>query len=385
MSGLFSAERFAMKEHLGAIGDKSTIILCTSSHGDGVDCGVFSIENNKPVLLLSTFLKNKEISNFTDTITQLLSYLKNTYGFNIQYACFAGLGVPSANQDYLEHWRLPYVIDAKEIIAQNNLISAIIVNDFLAMSYGINFVDNKKITVLHDAVPEKNGRRVIIGAGGGLGTVSMIWDEGKGAYVSFPAEAGTGDFPLFDAFELDLTLRMKKARNFQTCHWAFFVAQPGIQYTYQILQDINYEGCASDKKYIDPMAILADADNDVCCAKTADLFYKFYARFVYNFVWNTLPFGGIYLVGETASMHPEMLKSIFLPEYFNCVESKRPLLQRIPVYILKDDVTVGLYGIAQYFLLEKKEFFKGESFLDVIQSKVGCYWNMLKNKLQSCC
>ncbi len=118
---LFSAERFAMKEHLGTVTDKSTIILCTNSHGTGVDCGVFSIENNKPVLLLSTFVKNEQISNFTDTITQLLTHLKDTYGFTIKYACFGGLGVPSANQDYLEHWRLPYVIDAKQIIAQNNL------------------------------------------------------------------------------------------------------------------------------------------------------------------------------------------------------------------------------------------------------------------------
>src|SRR5260370_41267182 len=121
----------------------------------------------------------------------------------------------------------------------------------------------------------------------------MIWNNARQAYDSFPAEAGTGDFPAFDAFELDLVMRIKKARNFRTVHWAFFVALPGIQYTYQILQDMNYENCASDKKYSDAMAILADASNDACCAKTADLFYKFYARFVYNFVWNTLPFGGI--------------------------------------------------------------------------------------------
>jgi len=354
--GLFSAERYAIKEHLGSMGDKKNFLLCANSSGRGVDCGIFSLENNKPILLLSTYLKNEDIgTNFTDAITALLAQLQDTYATTIKYACFSGPGVPSANQDYLEHWRLPYVIDAKKIIAQNNLTSAIIVNDFLAMSYGVNFVDNNKITSLYDVKAEHHGRRVIIGAGAGLGTVSMIWDEQHQAYTSWPAEAGTGDFPPFDAFELELVQRMKKIRKFSTMHWAFFVAQPGIQYLYQILQDMNYEGCASDKKYPDAMAILADVDNNACCAKTAELFYKFYARFVYNFVWNTLPFGGIYLVGETATQHPEMLTSIFLPEYFSCVENKRPLLQRIPIYIVKNDVSVGLYGIAQYFLLEKKE------------------------------
>lgn len=103
---------------------------------------------------------------------------------------------------------------------------------------------------------------------------------------------------------------------------------------------MNYEECASNKKYADAMTILADAKNDACCAKTAELFYSFYARFVYNFVWNTLPFGGIYLVGETATEHPEMLQSMFLPAYFSCVENKLPLLQRIPIYVIKEDVTV---------------------------------------------
>jgi len=384
-TGLFSAERYAIKEHLGSVSNKSNFLLCANISASGVDCGVFSIENNKPALLLSAYIKNEDIgTNFTDAISSLLAQLQDTYAITVKYACFSGPGVPSAQQDYLEHWRLPYVIDAKKIIAQNNLASAIIVNDFLAMSYGVNFVDNKKVTTLYDAPVEYHGRRVIIGAGAGLGTVSMIWNEQQQTYTSFPAEAGTGDFPPFDAFELELVQRMKKIRNFRTMHWAFCVAEPGIEYIYQILQDMNYEGCATDKKYPNAMAILADVNNNACCAKTAELFYKYYARFVYNFVWNTLPFGGIYLVGSTATEHPEMLTSIFLPEYFNCVESKRPLLQRIPIYIIKDDVSVGLYGTAQYFLLEKKELL-GSSFLSELHIKISSYWDVVKNKLRMCC
>jgi glucokinase len=385
VTGLFAAEKYAIKEHFGAVADKGIFLLAANIGGAGVDCGIFSIENNKPILRLSTYLKNEGISNFTVAITELLTYFRDNYGIEVKYACIAGPGVPSANQDYLEHWRLSYVVDAKEIIAQNNLTSAIIVNNFLAMSYGIDSLDSRKITTLHDAQPEKNGRKVIIGAGGGLGTVAMIWNEQLQSYSSIPAEAGTGDFPAFDAFELELVMRMKKARDFKTCHWAFFVAEPGITYTYQILQDMNYENCASGKKYANAMEILDNVGNDACCAKTADLFHKFYARFVYNFAWTTLPFGGIYLVGETATEHPEMLRSIFLPEYFNCVENKRSLLQRIPVYTVKKDTSMELYGAAQYFLLEKKELFKGSSLLGGLQTKIGQYWNLLKDKLQGCC
>jgi glucokinase len=359
-----------MQEHLANIATNDVeFLLCTNSGNSGVDCGVFVVKNNIPTLVLSTYIKNEDINNFTATIGYVLSCLKEHHGIAVKYACFAGPGVPSAGRDYLSHMRLPYVIDAKEIITAYQLADAIIVNDFLAMSYGINFLDKSKITTLYDAPAEMHGRRVIIGAGNGLGSVSMIWDDHKNAYISLPAEAGTGNFPAFDQFEFDLMMAMKKVRNFSTFHWAFFVSLPAIEYMHQILQDMNYQNCSTEKKYLDGMAILACAQSDACCNKATDLFYKFYARFVYNFVWNTLPFGGIYLVGETATTYPEMLSTIFLPEYFNCVESKRPLLQRIPIYVIKDDVSVGLYGVAQYFLLEKKDIFGERSFCRNFESK----------------
>lgn len=382
MQNVVLAEKYTIKEHIGALADKRNLILSTVSGDKRVDCGIFSIEDNKPQLHLSTYIKNEDITTFSDAIKSLLSQLSARYGITVQYACFAGPGVPSADQDYLQHWRLPYVIDAKEVIAQNNLVAATIVNDFLAMSYGINFLDSSKISTLYDAPAELHGRRVIIGAGAGLGTVSMMWNDQLQSYISLPAEAGTGDFPALDAFELELSLRMREIRNFKTIHWAFFVAQPGIEYLYRILQDMNYEGCASDKNYSDAMDILAHAKNDACCAKTAELFYSFYARFVYNFVWNTLPFGGIYLVGETATAHPEMLTSMFLPAYFNCVESKRAQLQRIPVYIIKDDIITALYGTTNYFLVEKKELLRGSSFFNELQTKAFYFWDGLKNRIK---
>jgi glucokinase len=244
-------------------------------------------------------------------------------------------------------------------------------------------LDNQKMITLWDVPAEKNGKKAIIGAGSGLGTVSMLWNEEKQSYTGYPSEAGTGDFPPLDIFELDLMRRVQKLRNFATSHWAFLVSQPAIQHIYQSLQDMNYENCASNKQYPDALAILDNAKNDACCAKTAELFYKYYARFVYNFVWTMLPFGGIYLVGETAADHPEMLQSLFLPPYFECVENKRSLLQRIPVYLVKKDPTIHLYGVAQYFLSEKKELLTSNSFLNKLQNKIGNYWNILKNKLRN--
>ncbi len=42
-------------------------------------------------------------------------------------------------------------------------------------------------------------------------------------------------------------------------------------------------------------------------------------------------------------------------------------------------------NLAKRPLLEKKELFKGSSLLGGLQTKIGQYWNILKDKLQGCC
>ncbi|HSC24656.1 MAG TPA: glucokinase [Candidatus Babeliales bacterium] len=146
---------------------------------------------------------------------------------------------------------------------------------------------------------------------------------------------------------------MKQKRNMSTVHWANFVSLSGIEYTYQLLQNMQSYSNAIDRDKHDAITILSYAIDDDLCRATADLFFKFYARFTYNFVWTILPFGGIYLVGETATVHQKMLSDIFLPEYFNCVSSKQPVLKRIPIYIINNDVQLILYGTMHYFWYNK--------------------------------
>lgn len=332
-------------------------IACIKSSGEAVDCGVFAVQKNKPTLLHSLNIANHDIgANFTDVVCTMLTQIKSDYDIDVHHACFVAPGVPSEQQDYLTHWRLPYIIDTKAIIKKSGLTTAIIVNDFLAMSYGVDYMNTKDITSLHNVPAELHGRRAIIGAGDGLGSVVMVWNECNNSYKSLPAEAGTGNFPAFTQFEFDLVESMKKIRNFETCHWAFFAAVPGIAYTYKILKNMDQYADAPDLGDLDGMGILAHAHDDELCKTTADMFYKYYARFAYNFCFTTLPFGGLYLVGATATEHPAMLSDIFLPEFFNCVASKQHVMKRIPVYVIHADTNLGLYGGVQYMLIEKNLF-----------------------------
>lgn len=357
--GILGLGKFFCKAGNDTIGKKDApeFILCAKVSESVVDCGVFAIHNNQPQLIHSVQISNEDIgTNFTGAVCTVLAQIKSEKGIDIHHACFAAPGVPSANQDYLTHWRLPYAIDAQEIIKQSELTTAVIVNNFLAMSYGIDSIDAKDITPLHDVPAEPHGRRAIVGAGDGLGSVMMVWNECSNSYNSLPAEAGTGNFPALTQFEFDLTERMKQERNFDTCHWAFFVAVPGIAYTYKILKNMNQYPESLDLGEPDGLTVLVHAHDDALCKATSDLFYTMYARFAYNFCWTAQPFGGLYLVGPTATDYPTMLSEIFLPEFFNCVPSKKDLLKRIPIYVIHADEQLVLYGAAQYLLNEKKIF-----------------------------
>src|SRR5579872_538947 len=163
--------------------DTNTFVLCTNSSDTTIDCALFSVQqNNKPILLFSSSLDNKDVSNFTDVICDVMERIKNDQGITVEHACFSVPGVASADGTYWKFWRLPYVIDTKDIMQRSGLKTATIVNNFLAMSYGIDCVDDIKITSLYDVPAEVHGRRAIIGAGGGLGSVSMVWNEAKKSY-----------------------------------------------------------------------------------------------------------------------------------------------------------------------------------------------------------
>jgi glucokinase len=318
--------------------------------GTHTDFGIFEIKNSIPTLLFSLHTKTQTITNFTAVINDVLSYAQSAYAINIQHACIATPGVASENKDYAVMHDL-FVIESKDIIQKTNLKTVLIVNDFFVIGHGINFIDQSKIVKIHGNTPQEHGIRAIIGAGTGLGSSLMIWNEKKQQYVTYPGEAGLIEFAPQSQFEYDLANHIKHMNGRTAIYWDHFVSGTGIIRMYSMLKLTHIFHDSMHLDVHDP-AIIFTHPEDALCAATINTFFNLYARFARNYVFTTLPLGGLYIAGGIVAKNAPLFSSLFIPEYLNCPPCLQEILQSIPIYLITD-YNVSLYGAMHYLLLEK--------------------------------
>lgn len=89
------------------------------------------------------------------------------------------------------------------------------------------------------------------------------------------------------------------------------------------------------------------AKSDPICQEVLNFFITLYAKEISNFALNTLPYGGIYLVGGLTNCVAEyMLKdseSPFKSAYFSKGKTINNVLEKFPIYIVKEKES-GLLG-----------------------------------------
>jgi len=89
------------------------------------------------------------------------------------------------------------------------------------------------------------------------------------------------------------------------------------------------------------------AKSDPQCVQTLELFVTLYAKEISNFALNSLPYGGIYLVGGLTNAVADYIKedpaSAFKNGYFSKGKVINGVLERFPIYIVKTR-ELGLRG-----------------------------------------
>lgn len=124
-------------------------------------------------------------------------------------ACFAVAGPVSNNCvrfTNLESWS----IDGDELQASLGIKRVRLVNDFLAVGYGLLTLDEaKECYVLQHAQKQVNAPIACIGAGTGLGECFLTPDI-DGTYTCFPSEGGHAEFAPKDEIEMELLHHLKE-------------------------------------------------------------------------------------------------------------------------------------------------------------------------------
>ena len=108
-------------------------------------------------------------------------------------ACLAVAGPVKANKVRFTN-RASWSIDGDEIAAAFQIRTVSLINDFLAMGYGILTLDEEKECVaLQKAEKVRSAPIACIGAGTGLGECFLTPDS-SGKYTCFPSEGGHAEF-----------------------------------------------------------------------------------------------------------------------------------------------------------------------------------------------
>ncbi|GHB99521.1 glucokinase [Cerasicoccus arenae] len=313
-------------------------------------------------LLIECVFPSPEIKGLIEPIRQTLAEAgKRLDGIKIERCCISGAGPVENN--YCKLSNLSWNIDGKEIAAAIG-IPTIVINDFLAISYGVPLLDvndPSKITQL----PHSDGSlskpsgdvSLIIGAGTGLGVGFVINHGGK--MVAYPSEGGHASFANFDAETSELKHYVTRNTNFAS-EIELLVSGRGLANIFNFYRDVRKVTLTGILKDIDaapdsdkPAMIGAHADNNPVCRDVLRMFIKVYGRITADFATVLLPSNGIYLAGGIVEKNDSFFADGKQFMYYfeqNFRPNIQEILKKFPVYIIRE-YSISLYGAANAAVL----------------------------------
>ena len=330
------------------------LILAGDVGGTNANIGLIAQNDHGFTVVADCVLKTPAITDFAESLKSVLAeFQKTDPSLKPDSCCISAAGPIIENRCKLSNSSL--IIDQQSI--QNTIgIKTCLINDFLAISYGLALLDiedSKQITVLRNT-PQIGCLRAVAGAGTGLGVGIFI--EQAQEYKAFPSEGGHMLFaPFDDETKAFYDYLAKGAENLIEAE--SFVSGKGIINAFNFFKDVKK--CPPDEIISEigrapesskPQLISEYAAENAFCHEVLKLFIKCYAGFAANLAAVLIPTMGLYLAGGIVTKN----KKYFAEEDFfiNCFDKYFPpnvkdLTGSIPVYIV-NDYSVSLYGAANF-------------------------------------
>ncbi len=246
---------------------------------------------------------------------------------------------------------LPWHVDAEVLQSQAGFSHVVLLNDLLALAYGIHELPSSDLVTLQQGAPPAHGNCAVVAAGTGLGEAGLLWR--MGGYTPFPSEGGHADFGPNSDLEADLYLFLRG--RFGHVSTERVLSGHGIENIYAFLRDT--------RRYEEPHALAdeltASTDRAALisrhgvsgeyriCEAAIEMFVSIYGAEAGNVALNLFATGGVFLGGGIA---PKLLKRLQDPRFLAAFRSKgrmQPLLEAIPVRLITNEHT-GLIGAAAY-------------------------------------
>jgi len=321
-------------------------------------CGDVGGTNTRLVLFesggsaLNPFFSQSYNSQAFDSFTDVLSVFISDCGCteSIEYAAF-GVAGPTSDGNALVT-NLSWHISESSLIDDFHFKSVKLVNDFVAISFGVSELQSRDIKVIQQGVlPENadNTSAVILGAGTGLGLSTRLRINHQ--YHVFPTESGHSGFAPESCLQSKL-LSQYQSLN-QHVSLEDILSGRGFLLIYQFLKeelklttalDLTDQFVKNDAASI--ITNMALNNQDSLCVETLKLFIEIYGAAAGNLVLNHYPIDEVYIAGGIApKIKLDKYKDIFLKAFHNkgLMTSN---MKNLPIKMVVQE-KVGLMGAAR--------------------------------------
>ena len=288
---------------------------------------------------------------------------------------FAVLGIPGPVEDNqlitlpnIPHWKL----ENGDVLGEKlGIKKFIFLNDFVCNGYGIqtNLKENVDYLKLNNVKEIKDGPKLMIGPGTGLGMGFLLKNKKDKYYIIGSSEGGGQDFPAKSEFLMKLKNFVRDEVGLGNVSMGKMCSGRSLIPIYKFLYkfgDENNQKFKRDEELggkIDyfksykqvhrvgeiNMEITKKGLNGECelCRQTLLLFTEIFAEIAGDLALFTLPTSGVYLMGGiTRIITPLILNNTIFLNHFKNKDLFWFLLQKLPIYLVQNK-DIGLVGATE--------------------------------------
>jgi glucokinase len=333
------------------------IIVAGDVGGTNTNLAIVGEKKGKFTIILEVVFKSQEINGLVEPLKKLLSIASEKKSdLKPSRCCISAAGAVENNRCQMTN--TSWVVDGMEIEKAIG-IKAVVINDFLAISYGIPTLDVNNSAQIQQ-VPHRDGSlpaaqagaKAVIGPGTGLGVSYIAYHNGS--YIPCPSEGGHALFAAFDDETAQLTkfltAKYKNAPGVEP-----FVSGQGINNIFEYYRDVKklplvgiFETVEKTAPADRPAIIATNAASNETCMAMMKLFGRMLGRFASSIAAIFMPTGGLYLAGGVTIKNQHILleNNLFMTEFETSYAGHIvALTKKTPVYIIKD-YSISLYGAA---------------------------------------
>jgi glucokinase len=243
---------------------------------------------------------------------------------------------------------LPWKVNALRLAAEIGIPRISIINDFVAIGYGVALLDPSDLATLQQGSPAPRDPIALIGAGTGLGQGFLVWEGDH--YRVLPLEGGHADYAPRGKLEAGLLGFLEE--QFHRVSWERLLSGAGLVSIYRYLLA---SGMAPEQDLVraemqreDPASVISRhglARTDCLSDRTLDLFCGILGAQAGNLALTVVAKGGVFLAGGIAPRIAERLESGPFLTAFRDKGRLSELLSQIPVHVILNP-SVGVLGAA---------------------------------------